>query len=60
MIFLSCSKGLIGVTEPRRVAAISMSHRVAEEMNVSRKWVVTGWMCQKVSSNSGWMCQESE
>ncbi|RUS81416.1 hypothetical protein EGW08_010800 [Elysia chlorotica] len=28
-------KGIIGVTEPRRVAAISMSKRVATEMNVS-------------------------
>ncbi|TRY60549.1 hypothetical protein DNTS_026966 [Danionella cerebrum] len=26
--------GIIGVTEPRRVAAISMSHRVATEMNL--------------------------
>lgn len=30
---------LIGVTEPRRVAAISMSKRVAEEMNLSSKEV---------------------
>ncbi|XP_051509399.1 probable ATP-dependent RNA helicase DHX37 [Myxocyprinus asiaticus] len=29
------SAGIIGVTEPRRVAAISMSHRVAKEMNLS-------------------------
>ncbi|XP_030624373.1 putative ATP-dependent RNA helicase DHX37 isoform X3 [Chanos chanos] len=29
------SGGIIGVTEPRRVAAVSMSHRVAKEMNVS-------------------------
>ncbi|MCI4380964.1 hypothetical protein PGIGA_G00246080 [Pangasianodon gigas] len=27
--------GMIGVTEPRRVAAVSMSHRVATEMNLS-------------------------
>uniref|UniRef100_A0AAY5EEL2 RNA helicase n=1 Tax=Electrophorus electricus TaxID=8005 RepID=A0AAY5EEL2_ELEEL len=27
--------GIIGVTEPRRVAAVSMSHRVAKEMNLS-------------------------
>ncbi|KAJ8313105.1 hypothetical protein KUTeg_010478 [Tegillarca granosa] len=27
--------GLIGITEPRRVAAIAMSHRVAMEMNLS-------------------------
>ncbi|XP_063965098.1 probable ATP-dependent RNA helicase DHX37 [Lytechinus pictus] len=27
-------KGLIGVTEPRRVAAVSMSQRVAKEMNL--------------------------
>lgn len=30
---------MIGVTEPRRVAAISMSKRVAEEMNLSEKEV---------------------
>lgn len=30
---------LIGVTEPRRVAAISMSKRIAEEMNLSSKEV---------------------
>lgn len=30
---------LIGVTEPRRVAAISMSKRVAEEMNLTEKEV---------------------
>ncbi|KAA0714412.1 putative ATP-dependent RNA helicase DHX37 [Triplophysa tibetana] len=29
------SVGIIGVTEPRRVAAISMSQRVAKEMNLS-------------------------
>ncbi|XP_073724216.1 probable ATP-dependent RNA helicase DHX37 [Misgurnus anguillicaudatus] len=29
------SGGIIGVTEPRRVAAVSMSHRVAKEMNLS-------------------------
>lgn len=31
----SCSGGrMIGITEPRRVAAVSMSHRVAKEMNL--------------------------
>lgn len=30
---------MIGVTEPRRVAAMSMSKRVAEEMNLTRKEV---------------------
>lgn len=30
---------LIGITEPRRVAAMSMSKRVAEEMNLSEKEV---------------------
>lgn len=30
---------MIGVTEPRRVAAISMSKRVAEEMNLSSEEV---------------------
>uniref|UniRef100_A0A667Y2I6 RNA helicase n=1 Tax=Myripristis murdjan TaxID=586833 RepID=A0A667Y2I6_9TELE len=28
------ASGIIGVTEPRRVAAVSMSHRVAKEMNL--------------------------
>ncbi|KAK3750958.1 hypothetical protein RRG08_009215 [Elysia crispata] len=32
-------KGIIGVTEPRRVAAVSMSKRVATEMNVSNNVV---------------------
>lgn len=31
--------GIIGVTEPRRVAAVSMSHRVAKEMNMSTRVV---------------------
>lgn len=30
---------LIGITEPRRVAAMSMSKRVAEEMNLTKKQV---------------------
>lgn len=30
---------LIGITEPRRVAAMSMSKRVAEELNLSEKEV---------------------
>lgn len=30
---------IIGVTEPRRVAAVSMSHRVAKEMNLSTRVV---------------------
>lgn len=30
---------MIGITEPRRIAAMSMSKRVAEEMNVSEKEV---------------------
>ncbi|XP_072034599.1 probable ATP-dependent RNA helicase DHX37 [Amphiura filiformis] len=32
-------KGLIGITEPRRVAAINMSQRVAKEMNLSTREV---------------------
>ncbi|XP_064612287.1 probable ATP-dependent RNA helicase DHX37 [Liolophura sinensis] len=31
--------GIIGVTEPRRVAAVSMSHRIATEMNLSAREV---------------------
>ncbi|KAL6113767.1 dhx37 [Pungitius sinensis] len=31
--------GIIGITEPRRVAAVSMSYRVAKEMNLSTRVV---------------------
>ncbi|CAK6950737.1 probable ATP-dependent RNA helicase DHX37 [Scomber scombrus] len=31
--------GIIGITEPRRVAAVSMSHRVAKEVNLSTRVV---------------------
>jgi ATP-dependent RNA helicase DHX37/DHR1 len=34
-----CGGGMIGVTEPRRVAAVSMSHRVAYEMGLSQRQV---------------------
>ncbi|KAJ7400760.1 putative ATP-dependent RNA helicase DHX37 [Pitangus sulphuratus] len=33
------SSGTIGITEPRRVAAVSMSQRVAKEMNLSHRVV---------------------
>uniref|UniRef100_A0A4W6BZ55 Activating signal cointegrator 1 complex subunit 3 n=1 Tax=Lates calcarifer TaxID=8187 RepID=A0A4W6BZ55_LATCA len=33
------ASGIIGITEPRRVAAVSMSHRVAKEMNLSTRVV---------------------
>ena len=33
----SSGSGIIGITEPRRVAAVSMSHRVAKEMNLSTR-----------------------
>uniref|UniRef100_A0A8D2N8U7 Helicase ATP-binding domain-containing protein n=1 Tax=Zonotrichia albicollis TaxID=44394 RepID=A0A8D2N8U7_ZONAL len=33
------SGGIIGITEPRRVAAVSMSQRVAKEMNLSHRVV---------------------
>ncbi|NXT24503.1 DHX37 helicase, partial [Syrrhaptes paradoxus] len=33
------SNGAIGITEPRRVAAVSMSQRVAKEMNLSHRVV---------------------
>jgi len=40
MVFIFSSRsGIIGVTEPRRVAAVSMSKRVAQEMNMSTKYV---------------------
>uniref|UniRef100_A0A672UVG8 Activating signal cointegrator 1 complex subunit 3 n=1 Tax=Strigops habroptila TaxID=2489341 RepID=A0A672UVG8_STRHB len=35
----SSSAGAIGITEPRRVAAVSMSQRVAKEMNLSKRVV---------------------
>ncbi|XP_044514671.1 probable ATP-dependent RNA helicase DHX37 [Gracilinanus agilis] len=35
----SSSSGLIGITEPRRVAAVAMSQRVAKEMNLSQRVV---------------------
>eukprot|EP00111_Clytia_hemisphaerica_P023893 TCONS_00070372-protein len=35
----SSKPGMIGVTEPRRVAAVSMSKRVAEEMNMTTRKV---------------------
>ncbi|EMP26514.1 Putative ATP-dependent RNA helicase DHX37 [Chelonia mydas] len=34
------SDGIIGITEPRRVAAVSMSHRVAREMNFSHSGIL--------------------
>jgi len=33
------SGGIIGVTEPRRVAAVCMAKRIAEEMNLSSRFV---------------------
>ena len=32
---LICSEGVIGITQPRRVAAVSMARRVAEELNTT-------------------------
>ena len=37
---------LIGVTEPRRVAAISMSSRVALEMNLPSRYIELPWRWQ--------------
>ena len=34
----SSRSGIIGVTEPRRVAAVSMSKRVAHEMNLTTRF----------------------
>ena len=31
---------MIAVTEPRRVAAVSMARRVAYEMGLSQRWLV--------------------
>ena len=41
---------MIGVTEPRRVAAVSMSHRVAYEMGLSQRYVICSNM---VESDNG-------
>ncbi|XP_043924460.1 probable ATP-dependent RNA helicase DHX37 [Protopterus annectens] len=35
--YASTENGILGITEPRRVAAVSMSHRVAKEMNLSER-----------------------
>ncbi len=35
----SPNNGMIGITEPRRVAAVSMSKRVATEMNLQQRSV---------------------
>eukprot|EP00478_Filoreta_tenera_P001644 GABV01001677.1.p2 GENE.GABV01001677.1~~GABV01001677.1.p2 ORF type:complete len:211 (+),score=85.96 GABV01001677.1:152-784(+) len=40
--------GLIGVTEPRRVAAVSTAKRVAEELNVSH----TSWVSHQIRYDS--------
>jgi len=37
-LFSGEAGGIIGVTEPRRVAAVCMSRRVAEEMNLSSRF----------------------
>ena len=34
------TNGIIAVTEPRRVAAISMSHRVAKELNLTERYSI--------------------
>jgi len=38
LLFSGEAGGIIGVTEPRRVAAICMAKRVAEEMNLSSRF----------------------
>lgn len=41
----SGGRGIVAVTEPRRVAAISMSKRVAYEMGLGSRWVTRGQYC---------------
>ena len=39
-MYITCRDGyIIGVTEPRRVAAVCMAERVAAEMNLTHKFV---------------------
>ena len=38
VLYYFSNGGIIGVTEPRRVAAISMSQRVAQELNLSDRY----------------------
>ena len=39
-----CEHGIVGCTQPRRVAAMSVAKRVSEEMEVSPR--VAGFLCQ--------------
>ena len=48
------SLGLIGVTEPRRVAAVSMSKRVAMEMGLSTR--VVSYQIRYEGNTTGWYC----
>ena len=59
---------MIGVTEPRRVAAIAMSQRVAKELNLSTRYfsvclclccIVCVCMCAYVCQVSGSVCSVS-
>ena len=44
---------MIGVTEPRRVAAVSMAQRVAYEMGLSQRYIYyTGVVCITLSLSS--------
>ena len=43
--------GIIGVTEPRRVAAVCMAKRVAEEMNLSSRFILESALQMVVDSN---------
>jgi hypothetical protein len=47
LYFLLCT-GLIGVTQPRRVAAVSMARRVAHELNVAG----TSTVCHQIRYDS--------
>lgn len=35
------SSNVIGISEPRRLAAVTMSQRVAQEMNLTNELVIT-------------------
>jgi len=41
--------GIIGVTEPRRVAAVCMARRVAEEMNLTSRFAFFSGGCRTIT-----------
>lgn len=50
-----CQNGIIGCTQPRRVAAMSVAKRVSEEMEVS----ILTFRCISAHTNRQWDCSAS-